>query len=266
MTDRILIQCPHCSTRLSIVDENKLGKRIRCSKCSEVFVAKAIKAAGSKNAKPKKSREEKFDFDDMEMEDSSMYGHKEPSGGALPARSQKGPKSRGGGRIKSSGGKIPLMIAGAISVVLLVGTGGYFFFREGKPDQVLSASQGKTPNSTGADLPDLLPAAPSQNPGMPSTAAVPALPAAKSKEAEKLGETAAVPAINVAELPDGVKNLSARTRWYWTKALDIQGACQAGYASGTSDVRASSSTATASSRLTDGKSSRKTSSASPASK
>src|SRR5262245_53612701 len=50
MADRILIQCPGCSAKLAISDASKLGKKIRCSKCSEVFVAKAASASGAKAA------------------------------------------------------------------------------------------------------------------------------------------------------------------------------------------------------------------------
>ncbi len=59
MADRILIQCPGCSTKFAISDESKLGKKIRCSKCSEMFVAKAIKSSGSENSAPTKAAKTK---------------------------------------------------------------------------------------------------------------------------------------------------------------------------------------------------------------
>ena len=146
MADRILIQCPGCSAKLAISDESKLGKKIRCSKCSEVFVANALKArSGSTTSaptkaakpKPKKSDEDEFNFDDMEMEDQSESEEEESEEASRPARAKvgtkKGGKANGKGKKKSSGGNLPLIIGGSVAVVLLLGIGGYFLFRGGDP-------------------------------------------------------------------------------------------------------------------------------------
>ena len=52
---------------MAISDASKLGKKIKCSKCSEVFVAKAMSSGSSKAGKPakpvpkpKKSDEDEF--------------------------------------------------------------------------------------------------------------------------------------------------------------------------------------------------------------
>ncbi len=142
MADRILIQCPGCSAKLAISDESKLGKKIRCSKCSEVFVAKALKAGGSAapakpKPKPKKSDEDEFNFDDMEMEDKSEPEEEESEEESKPVRSKagakKGTKAKGKTKKKSSGGNLPLIIGGVVVVVLLLAVGGYFLFSGGEP-------------------------------------------------------------------------------------------------------------------------------------
>lgn len=142
MADRILIQCPGCSAKLAISDASKLGKKIRCSKCSEVFVAKALKPGGSKSSapvkaakpKPKKSDEDEFNFDDMEMEDTSIEDEEEDfeprPAKSKSASTKKGAKGKDKGK-KKSGGNMPLIIGGVVAVVLLLGVGGYFLFSGG---------------------------------------------------------------------------------------------------------------------------------------
>jgi predicted Zn finger-like uncharacterized protein len=157
MADRILIQCPGCSAKLAITDVSKLGKKIRCSKCSEVFVAKALKPSGSKSSapakaakpKPKKSDEDEFNFDDMELEDTSIEDEEEDieprPAKSKSASTKKRAKGKGKGK-QPSGGNLPLLIGGAVAVVLLLGVGGYFLFRGGDdapaaPQQALAAPQ-----------------------------------------------------------------------------------------------------------------------------
>lgn len=135
MADNIVIQCPGCSKKLAVSDASKLGKKIRCSKCSEVFVAKPLNAAGSKpaKAKPKKSEDDEFNFDDLEMEDTSSSENDKSGEASRPARAKKSTKSKGKGKKKSSGRNLPIIIGGVIAVVLLVGAGGYFLFSGGEP-------------------------------------------------------------------------------------------------------------------------------------
>ncbi len=137
MADRVIVVCSSCSAKLALPDESKLGKKIRCPKCSEVFVAEAAKVGGSKSSaptksakpKPKKSDEDEFNFDDSEMEDSSEQDEEE----SRPVRAKAGAKkgAKGTGKSKSSGGNMPIMIGGSVALVVLLGVGGYFLFGRG---------------------------------------------------------------------------------------------------------------------------------------
>ncbi len=149
MPDRIIIQCPGCSAKLAISDASKLGKKIKCSKCSEVFVAKAAARGGTKAkpmksapaAKPKKSDDDdEFNFEDMEMEDKSA-AEDEESEDETPVRKSKAGgkkatvkgKGKGKGKANSGGNKLPLIIGGSAAVLLLVAVGVYFMFFGQKP-------------------------------------------------------------------------------------------------------------------------------------
>ncbi len=158
MAERILIQCPGCSTKLGLSDSSKLGKKIRCSKCKEVFVAQALKAAttksaGAKPTKPaaksapakkpaKKSDDDEFNFDDTEMEDQpDAEGDDEQQDEAPPVRSIAGgkkvaSKGKGKGKKKSGGLPLPLIIGGSVAAVLLLGVLGYFLFSGKKEEPV----------------------------------------------------------------------------------------------------------------------------------
>ncbi len=160
MSDRIIIQCPGCSAKLAISDASKLGKKIKCSKCSEVFVASAMSSGSAKASKPtkpasklKKSDQDEFDLDDMEMEDFSNSEDEEFESEA-PARSSKRSgkkagavkgKAKGKGK-KQSDGNLPLMIGGAVAVVLLIG-GGLWLLMGGKNEPVPVAQQAAPPSS-----------------------------------------------------------------------------------------------------------------------
>ena len=36
---RVAVQCPGCLAKLNLSDDSKLGKKIKCPKCSDIFVA-----------------------------------------------------------------------------------------------------------------------------------------------------------------------------------------------------------------------------------
>ena len=158
MADRILVMCPGCSAKLAVSDASKLGKKIRCSKCSEVFVAKAASSSGTKSAKPaksappaktkKKSDDDEFNFDDMEMEDKSEFDDEESEDEAPVAKSKAKATSKtavkkgnGKGKGKSSGNNLPLIIGGSVAAVLIVGVGLYFLLSGGEAPAVAPVAQ-----------------------------------------------------------------------------------------------------------------------------
>ena len=106
MASRVTVECPSCEAKLNLPDASKVGKKIKCPKCSEVFVAESMD-------------------DDVEDEAPARggQGRKRASAGG-----KKGPVKKG----KSSGGgsKAPLIIGGVVAVLALVGIGlflGGFF-------------------------------------------------------------------------------------------------------------------------------------------
>ena len=157
MAERILVMCPGCSAKLAVSDASKLGKKIRCSKCSEVFVAKAASASTTKSAKPskpappakkKKSGDDEFNFDDMEMEDKSEFDDDESEDEAPVVKSKakatsKSPvkKGKGKGKGKSSGNNMPLIIGGSVAAMLIVGVGLYFLLSGGEPPAAAPVAQ-----------------------------------------------------------------------------------------------------------------------------
>lgn len=61
MSERVVVECPSCFAKLALADDSKLGKKLRCPKCSEVFVAECSEesvqrpqSSGSKRGVPKK--------------------------------------------------------------------------------------------------------------------------------------------------------------------------------------------------------------------
>lgn len=157
MADRILVVCTGCSAKLAVSDASKLGKKIRCSKCSEVFVAKAASANATKSAKPskpappakkKKSDDDEFNFDDMEMEDKSEFDDDDSEDEAPVVKSKakatsKSPvkKGKGKGKGKSSGNNLPLIIGGSVAALLIVGVGLYFLLSGGEPPAAAPVAQ-----------------------------------------------------------------------------------------------------------------------------
>jgi len=106
---KVSIACPGCSAKLNLADRSKLGKRIKCPKCAEVFVAEAPE-----------------DDDDTEMPDEddapvkSSGGRKRPIAGG--AKKKSGKKSGGSG-----GGNKGLLIGGGVAAMLVLVVAGLYF-------------------------------------------------------------------------------------------------------------------------------------------
>lgn len=112
---RIAVECTHCGAKLNLADESKLGKKIKCPKCSETFVA---------------SSEDDEDLDDIEDDDDEDEDERPrgKKGAAASAGAKKGAPAKGGGGKKGkgkSGSNVGLIIGGAVgAVVLLIGLVG----------------------------------------------------------------------------------------------------------------------------------------------
>ncbi|MDB5389460.1 MAG: hypothetical protein JWM11_5106 [Planctomycetaceae bacterium] len=133
MSDRIAIVCPSCSGRFAVSDESKLGKKIRCPKCSEIFIASASKSSSSKPATKavrKPSDDEEFDDGDEGPEDD-FEAERKPLRKKSDGGKRKGKRRAGRG---SSNTQIPLIIGGSIAAVALIAVGLFFAFRgKGEP-------------------------------------------------------------------------------------------------------------------------------------
>ncbi len=107
MAGRVSIQCPGCLAKLNLADDSKLGKKIKCPKCSDIFVAAVA---------------EDDDMEDLQDDDApakSDGGRKRPA--AVGKKGGKKGKSSGGG-----GSNTPLIAGGAVAVVVLIGAGLFF--------------------------------------------------------------------------------------------------------------------------------------------
>lgn len=125
MPDPVAIECPACLATLKVPDD-KLGKKIRCPKCSEIFVAEASEAA-----------------EDFDLEEERR-----------PARGKGGVKK--GGKKQSGSG---LLIGGIVGGVALVAVAGVviFLMSSGGDDAVPQAAQVApvaTPSPTAAPAGD----------------------------------------------------------------------------------------------------------------
>ena len=105
MAGKTSIECPACLTRLNLSDD-KLGKKIRCPKCAEVFLAEAPE-------------------DDFEDEPKQSSGKQRPKAGGRD--SGKGPKKGSKkGNSTEGGSSLPLIIGGSIALLVLAGAGLFF--------------------------------------------------------------------------------------------------------------------------------------------
>ena len=112
MAGKISVECPSCLAKLSLSDSSKLGKKIRCPKCTEVFTPEAS------------DDNEDFEEDEIEDEPKRGAGKKPSSGGSGVAKGVKKGAKKGG----SSGGgsNLPVIIGGVVGLLALVGAGLFF--------------------------------------------------------------------------------------------------------------------------------------------
>ena len=97
MAGKISFECPACSTKLSVSDSGKLGKKIKCPKFKEVFMPEVV------------GDDEIEDFeDDVEDKPKVPSSKKRGSGGG------KGSKK---GNSSSGGSSLPLVIGGVVVVI-----------------------------------------------------------------------------------------------------------------------------------------------------
>ncbi|HEY4263127.1 MAG TPA: hypothetical protein VGM98_23395 [Schlesneria sp.] len=107
MADRISVECPGCLAKVTLPDSSKLGKKVKCPKCSDIFVAEAA------------DDEESDEADDEAPAQSK--GRKRPSAAPTPAKS--GKKRKSSGNSGGGGSSGPLIAGGAVAVVALLGVG-----------------------------------------------------------------------------------------------------------------------------------------------
>ena len=147
MASKIAIECPECSTKLNLPDSSKLGKKIRCPQCKEIFVAEAS--------------------DDFDEDGDDDYDEE-------PAAPKKGKAAAGGKKGKKSGATAKgsnagLLIGLAVAGLVVVGGGGAYFLMSGGSSPAPAAAPAPAPTTTAA------PAAPQADPAPTTTAAATAI-------------------------------------------------------------------------------------------
>lgn len=104
MAEKITIECPACLARLNLSDPSKLGKKIKCPKCQEIFTSEAL------------------DSDDMEDEDDES---KSPSSRKRAAGGSKGSSKKGAKGKAAESSSSSQIVIGAVAVIAIAGVGLY---------------------------------------------------------------------------------------------------------------------------------------------
>lgn len=117
---RVTVTCPGCEARLNLPDASKLGKKIKCPKCSDIFVAKT-------------------EDDDLDEElDEEVAPSRSSRGRKRPAAA--GKKPPGKKKPSKGGANVPLIAGGVVALVALIGIGLFLAgFFSSKPQQVAQA-------------------------------------------------------------------------------------------------------------------------------
>lgn len=108
MADRISISCPSCGAGLKLADASRLGKKIKCPKCAEVFVAAREDEV-----------EELEEIEELEDEEP------EPKRKSQPQASRKGGK-KGPAKKSSGAGLMIALIGGGVALLLVVAGVGLY--------------------------------------------------------------------------------------------------------------------------------------------
>jgi predicted Zn finger-like uncharacterized protein len=125
------IQCPHCAATLKLKSRDPLGKKVKCPKCAEPFVAKErprtaqviddyddyAPAPAPRPKRPPRPRDEFDDFDDPGFEDDFGPPPRSSAGGGRRKKPVKKKKQSSRGALKwvfIGGG-----IAGGVGVLIL---------------------------------------------------------------------------------------------------------------------------------------------------
>jgi hypothetical protein len=96
---RVSVQCPGCLAKLNLPDDSKIGKKIKCPKCSDIFVAEL---------------DDEEESDEIEDEAPARSGGKRRPGAGKKGA---GAKSKSGG-----GGSTGLLIGGgAVAAIAVIG-------------------------------------------------------------------------------------------------------------------------------------------------
>ena len=107
---KVSIECPGCFAKLNLPDRSKLGKKIKCPKCAEVFVAEA----------PDDDDDDTEMLDEDEAPAKASSSRKRPAAGG--AKKKSGKKSGGSG-----GGNNGLLIGGGVAGLLVLVVAGLYF-------------------------------------------------------------------------------------------------------------------------------------------
>lgn len=108
---KVSVGCPGCAAKLNLPDSSKLGKKIKCPKCEQIFVAESLDGGD----------EDADSFDEDEAPAKSVGSRKRGS------RDSTGKKSGGKKSGGESGGNGAVLIGGGVAVAVVLLIAGLFF-------------------------------------------------------------------------------------------------------------------------------------------
>ena len=109
MPSKVTFECPGCLAKLSAPDKSKLGKKIKCPKCQEVFA-------------PEIADDDDFAMDDLPEDEPVEESPRRKGAGGGNGKRNVGKKGGKGGS-SGDGSNTPLIIGGIVGVVVLIGVG-----------------------------------------------------------------------------------------------------------------------------------------------
>lgn len=115
MTDRIIVICSHCASKLTLKSVASLGKRIRCPKCSEPFIANATAEDSKSSPDPKRSQR----LDDLEDYADDLEDYEDDSELDELETMRSAPKRKGKRGSRKGPNRTPIIIGAGILVVLI---------------------------------------------------------------------------------------------------------------------------------------------------
>ena len=123
MAGKISIECPECDSKLSLADSSKLGKKIKCPKCGEIFVAEAPGDDDEEEEEEVDILSGMDDEDDGDDEEQEEAPRRKPTPGGKSKSGAGGNRPSKGGSSNKGGMNVPVIIGCVAGLIALIGGG-----------------------------------------------------------------------------------------------------------------------------------------------